>query len=179
MLGGLKKILNELETTLEGVFLLKEFSDKTHDKIVSFGERLSAYIVINALQLAIKKAQYKDSRDLIITDDNFTQASVQKERTEKNIQAYFENEQAPIVVMPGFIASNRNAETTTLGRGGSDYTAAILAAALEATNEVVGIRSQCTYTGGIISNFIRAQCPNPPLQARKSPGCVASGAFGN
>ncbi len=132
VLGGLKKILNELETTLEGVFLLKEFSDKTHDKIVSFGERLSAYIVINALQLVVKKAQYKDSRDLIITDDNFTQASVQKERTEKNIQAYFENEQAPIIVMPGFIASNRNAETTTLGRGGSDYTAAILAAALDA-----------------------------------------------
>ena len=132
VLGGLKKILNELETTLEGVFLLKEFSDKTHDKIVSFGERLSSYIVVNALQLDVKKAQLKDSRDLIITDDNFTQATVQKEWTNKNIQAYFEKEDAPIVVMPGFIASDPHGETTTLGRGGSDYTAAIIAAALEA-----------------------------------------------
>jgi|SaaInl0LU_22_DNA_1037365.scaffolds.fasta_scaffold00069_11 aspartokinase/homoserine dehydrogenase 1 len=133
VLGGLKKILNELETTLEGVFLLREFSNKTHDKIVSFGERMSSYIVFNALQLNVEKAQLKDSRDLIITDNNFTQAAVQIELTNKNIQAYFEKEKAPIFVMPGFIAANMNAETTTLGRGGSDYTAAIIAAALEAT----------------------------------------------
>lgn len=132
VLGGLKKILNELETTLEGVFLLKEFSDKTHDKIVSFGERLSSYIIFNALQLNVKQARLKDSRDLIITDDNFTQASVQKELTNKNIRAYFEKEEAPVVVVPGFIASTMAEETTTLGRGGSDYTAAIIAAALEA-----------------------------------------------
>ncbi|MFC2110371.1 bifunctional aspartate kinase/homoserine dehydrogenase I [Bacteroidota bacterium] len=133
VLGGLKRILNELETTLEGIFLLKEFSDKTHDKIVSFGERLSSYIVINALQVQVVNTVLKDSRELIITDSNFTQAVVDKKVTNENISNYFKNNSAQITIMPGFVAFDKKGDTTTLGRGGSDYTAAIIAAALDAS----------------------------------------------
>lgn len=133
VLGGLKKILNELESTLEGISLLKELSEKTHDKIVSFGERLSSYIVINALKAQIENVALKDSRELILTNDDFNQAIVDIETTTANIVAYFQGNKAQIVVMPGFIASNKKGETTTLGRGGSDYTAAIIASSLNAS----------------------------------------------
>ena len=133
VLGGLKKMLNELETTLEGIFLLQEFSDKIHDKIVSFGERLSSYIISNALQSKTANTSFVDSRSLIITNDVFTNAVVDKQATETNIKNYFQDNKANVVVMPGFIASNKNGETTTLGRGGSDYTAAIVAAVLNAS----------------------------------------------
>lgn len=130
VLGGLKKVLNELENTLEGVYLLKEFSERTHDKIVSFGERLSSYIVYNAVKSVEKNAALKDSRELIVTDNSFTQAIVDRATTDANIVAYFKESDKQIVILPGFVAANKEGETTTLGRGGSDYTAAIIAAAL-------------------------------------------------
>ncbi|MDG1803641.1 bifunctional aspartate kinase/homoserine dehydrogenase I [Flavicella sp.] len=133
VLGGLKKILNELQSTLEGVSLLKEFSDKTHDKIVSFGERLSSFIVVNALKAKVENVDIKDSRELILTNDDFTQAIVDIDTTSKNIVAFFKENTSQIIVMPGFVAANKDGETTTLGRGGSDYTAAILASALDAS----------------------------------------------
>lgn len=133
VLGGLKKILNELQSTLEGISLLKEFSDKTHDKIVSFGERLSSFIVVNALKAKVENVDIKDSRELILTNDDFTQAIVDIDTTSKNIVAFFKENTSQIIVMPGFVAANKNGETTTLGRGGSDYTAAILASALDAS----------------------------------------------
>ena len=133
VLGGLKKILNELQSTLEGVSLLKEFSDKTHDKIVSFGERLSSFIVVNALKAKVENVDIKDSRELVLTNDDFTQAIVDIDTTSKNIVAFFKENTSQIIVMPGFVAANKDGETTTLGRGGSDYTAAILASALDAS----------------------------------------------
>lgn len=133
VLGGLKKILNELESTLEGIFLLKELSERTHDKIVSFGELLSSYIVINSLKAQIDNVSLKDSRELIITNDDFTQALIDIETTHNNIVNYFNNNNSKIIVVPGFVAANKKGETTTLGRGGSDYTAAILASSLDAS----------------------------------------------
>ncbi len=133
VLGGLKKILNELESTLEGISLLREFSEKTHDKIVCFGERLSSYIVINALKSQMENVALKDSREIIITNDDFNQAIVDMDTTHRNIREYFKNNKAQVVVMPGFVAANKKGETTTLGRGGSDYTAAILASSLDAS----------------------------------------------
>ncbi|MEI6866054.1 bifunctional aspartate kinase/homoserine dehydrogenase I [Flavicella sp.] len=133
VLGGLKKILNELESILEGISLLREFSEKTHDKIVSFGERLSSYIVVNTLKIQIENVSLKDSRELIITNDDFTQTIVDIETTNNNIVSFFKNNNSQIIVIPGFVASNKSGETTTLGRGGSDYTAAILASALNAS----------------------------------------------
>jgi aspartokinase/homoserine dehydrogenase 1 len=133
VLGGLKKILNELESTLEGISLLSELSPKTHDKIVSFGERLSSYIVINALKTEIKNVALKDSRELILTNDDFNQATVDAAITANNILCYFKESEHQIVVVPGFVAANKKGETTTLGRGGSDYTAALIASALDAS----------------------------------------------
>ena len=133
VLGGLKKVLNELESTLEGVSLLREFSGKTHDKIVSFGERLSSYIVFNAVKVQFENVALKDSRELILTNSDFTQAIVDIEKTNSNITSFFDANQAQIVIMPGFVAANADKETTTLGRGGSDYTAAIIASAVESS----------------------------------------------
>tara|TARA_B100000809_G_scaffold235954_1_gene254555 strand:+ start:1313 stop:3763 length:2451 start_codon:yes stop_codon:yes gene_type:complete len=133
VLGGLKKILNELENTLEGISLLRELSVKTHDKIVCFGERLSSYIVFNALHTQVENVTLKDSREIIITNDDFTQALVDIETTNGNIASFFNDNNSKIVVMPGFVAANKNGETTTLGRGGSDYTAALIAAAVNAS----------------------------------------------
>ena len=125
--------LATLKSLLQGIYLINEFSNKTRDKILSYGELLSSYIISEALKCHERNAVLKDSRDLIITDDNFTQAQVNSELTYQNITAYFNNNDYKIVLLPGFVSKNKNGETTTLGRGGSDYTAAILASALEAS----------------------------------------------
>lgn len=132
LLSHIKRIINHLETLLDGCFLLGELSARTSDTILSFGELLSAYIISEALQQKIKNSGYKDSRELIKTDSNFGKASVNFEVTNALIQEFFQTNSQEIVIMPGFIAASTEGITTTLGRGGSDYTAAILAAALRA-----------------------------------------------
>jgi len=131
VLSNLKKYLNELDSTLEGIFLLREFSDESYDKMVSFGELMSSYIILNALKAQFKGVVLKDSRELIITDNRFKQAAVNSETTALNISDYFKDNDAQIVILPGFIAAGKNGKTTTLGRGGSDYTAALIAAATD------------------------------------------------
>ena len=133
VLGLVKKILNELENVLEGVFLLREFSNKTKDFILSFGERLSSYIVCEAVKKQVANTDLKDSRELIITDENFTYAQVKPSLTAKKVTEYFNDSKALITVLPGFVANTKNGVTTTLGRGGSDYTAAIYAGILNAS----------------------------------------------
>lgn len=132
LLSHVKRIINHLETLLDGCFLLGELSARTSDTILSFGELLSAYIISEALHQKIKNSGYKDSRELIKTDNNFGKASVNFEVTNTLIQEYFQTNNQEVIVMPGFIAASTEGITTTLGRGGSDYTAAILAAALRA-----------------------------------------------
>jgi aspartokinase/homoserine dehydrogenase 1 len=127
ILAGVKVLLNELEEILNGIYLLKEMTDKTLDTVLSFGERLSSFII----SLIIDNAILVDARDLIRTDRNFGKAGVDFVETNKLITNYFKSFKK-IAVVPGFIASTSDGEITTLGRGGSDYTAAILAAALDA-----------------------------------------------
>lgn len=131
VLSGVKKLFNQLENILEGVFLLQELSAKTNDTIVSYGEFLSTFIITKALQCQEIDAVYKDTGELIITNTNFGNATPIVGVTNQNIKDYFRNNKHSITVLPGFIARNEKDEKTTLGRGGSDYTAAILAAALE------------------------------------------------
>ena len=76
--------------------------------------------------------QLKNSQNLIVTDSNFTNAAVQFEETNANITTYFEHNDKLITILPGFISKSEDGEITTLGRGGSDYTAAIVASALDA-----------------------------------------------
>lgn len=124
-LKNIHQTFSEMQKILEGVSLVKELSPKTLDLLMSFGERLSAYIISQALQ-----SKYVDARDLIITDRNFGRAKVNFDETNKNIQKYFSS-LSSIPIITGFIGATNENETTTLGRGGSDYTAAIFGAALD------------------------------------------------
>jgi aspartokinase/homoserine dehydrogenase 1 len=133
VLGQVKKMLNKLETTLEGVFLINELSNKTADKIVSFGELLSSFIISEALKAKNLDAVLKNAQELILTNENFSNAAVKFDKTNDAIMLFFNENKHKIVVLPGFVASTENGEPSTLGRGGSDYTAAIIASALNAS----------------------------------------------
>ena len=122
--------INHLKTLLDGCYLLGELSNRTSDTILSFGELLSSQIIAKALQPKISTAGYKDSREFIKTNSQFGKASVNFDITNKLIFDFFSKTSARATVIPGFIASSEDGNTTTLGRGGSDYTAAIVAGAL-------------------------------------------------
>jgi bifunctional aspartokinase / homoserine dehydrogenase 1 len=130
ILSHVKRIINHLETLLDGCFLLGELSARTSDTILGFGELLSSYIIAAALKNEIKNSSYKDSRELIKTNASFGKALVNFDVSNDLITGFFQENQDQVVLMPGFIASTLDGISTTLGRGGSDYTAAILAAAL-------------------------------------------------
>ena len=131
VLAHIKRLINELEEIIHGITLLKELSPRSKDLILSFGERLSAYVIYQyLLQLGIS-SEWVDSRDLIRTDDKFGAASVNFSTTNQKIVDFFTGFEG-IPVVTGFIAANDSGQTTTLGRGGSDYTAAILAGAVDA-----------------------------------------------
>ncbi|MGC8749346.1 bifunctional aspartate kinase/homoserine dehydrogenase I [Hydrotalea sp.] len=131
-LSNVKQKFNELEDICEGVFRLEELSKRTLDRIISYGELLSSVIVSSYFNAIEIKNVWIDSRKLIITNSNFGFAQVNFSETNKNIQTFINNNNANLFVAPGFIASNETGLTTTLGRGGSDYTAAIFAAAIHA-----------------------------------------------
>ena len=127
LLEKTETILNNLEKTLNGIYLVRELSKHSLDEVLSTGELLSSLIISSIIDGSI----YVDSREVIRTDSNFGFANVDFETSGKLLRKS-KAASEKITVMPGFIASNEKGETTTLGRGGSDYTAAIVAAALEA-----------------------------------------------
>ncbi len=124
--------INQLQTLLDGCFLLGELSPRTADAIASFGELLSSQVIATALQQTIPNSAFKDSRELIKTNSNFGNAAVDFELTNQVIADYFAANKAQVVLLPGFIAASKDGYTTTLGRGGSDYTAAIIANGVKA-----------------------------------------------
>jgi aspartokinase/homoserine dehydrogenase 1 len=126
--------INQLKTLLDGCFLLGELSPRTSDAIASFGELLSSQIIAVALKEKISDSVFKDSRELIKTNSNFGKASVNFNTTNLLIEDYFKSNKSQVVLFPGFIASDEKENTTTLGRGGSDFTAAILANGCKATS---------------------------------------------
>jgi aspartokinase/homoserine dehydrogenase 1 len=130
LLSHIKRIINHLETLLDGCFLLGELSPRTADTILSFGELLSSFIIAEALKQNLKSSSYKDSRELIKTNATFGKASVNFEVSNRLIQDYFATNDSKVVLLPGFIGATEDGITTTLGRGGSDYSSAILASAL-------------------------------------------------
>ncbi|MFK5959072.1 MAG: bifunctional aspartate kinase/homoserine dehydrogenase I [Lutibacter sp.] len=157
VLGSIKKKLNKLESTLEGVFLINELSHKTSDKIVSFGELLSSFIVAEAMKYSNLDVILKNSQELIVTNENFSNASVKFEKTSSNIKDFFSQNKHQVVVLPGFVALTEKGEVSTLGRGGSDYTAAIITSAtnssiLEIWTDVSGM-----YTAN--PKFVRQAFP--------------------
>ncbi len=131
VVAKVKMQLNELEDLLRGLSLVGEVTNRTLDVVQSFGERLSSYIIFEAFKERGIEVTHLDARQVIKTDSNFTKAIVDFETTDSLITQWF-NTHRGIHVVPGFIASSADGKTTTLGRGGSDYTAAIFAAALNA-----------------------------------------------
>jgi aspartokinase/homoserine dehydrogenase 1 len=129
-----KQLINELESHSENLFMLKEFSLRLQDKIISYGELLSSKIISAIFESKGIKQKWIDSSELIKTNSNYFNAVVDKPLTYKNIASYFAaSENAfDLYIAPGYVASDAEGHTTTLGRGGSDYTAAIYAAATDA-----------------------------------------------
>ncbi len=132
LLSLVKKSCNEIEDICNGIFLLRELTARSKDRIGSYGEWISSQIIAAKFNADGVTAEWKDARELIFTNSNFTSAEVDFVETDKKINSYFLNN-ASLYVIPGFIASNANGITTTLGRGGSDYTASIIAAAVNAS----------------------------------------------
>jgi bifunctional aspartokinase / homoserine dehydrogenase 1 len=133
IIAQVKFTFNELEDVLHGVFLVKERTSRTLDYIMSFGERLSAYIIAEAMKEHAMEAEFLDARKIIRTNNQFGNARIEFEITNKLIAEYFANH-TNLQVITGFIGSSASGETTTIGRSGSDYTAAIFAGALKATS---------------------------------------------
>ena len=122
-------LLEELGNIYRGVALIKDLSSRSLDIIVSYGERLSSAIISRI----IDSAQYFDSRNFIKTVRQFNKHVVDFPATESLVRSVFDRFSGKVAVVPGFISSDKeNGDITNLGRGGSDYTASIIAASLNA-----------------------------------------------
>ena len=132
LLEAINSDINHLKTLLDGCFLLGELSNRTSDTIMGFGELLSSQIIAKALEQKVHNSGYKDSREIIKTNNHFGKAVVNFDLSNQLIKDYFNSNVFRVTLVPGFIASSTDGYSTTLGRGGSDYTAAILAGALNA-----------------------------------------------
>jgi len=124
-------ICNELSGIAKGASLVGELTLRTRDLILSFGERLSAFVIAHALKSDIADARFTDARSLVKTDTNFGHAKVDFDVSNALIKEYF-TENPGLNVVTGFIGSTSHGQTTTLGRSGSDYTASIIGAAIKA-----------------------------------------------
>ncbi len=133
ILAQVKFMINELEDVLHGVYLVKERTARTLDYVMSFGERISAYIITEAFKDGGYDVAFLDARRVIRTDNQFGYAKVDFEVTNKLIREHFKHH-PEVQIITGFVATSDSGETTTLGRSGSDYTAAIFAGALNATD---------------------------------------------
>ncbi|MXV51047.1 bifunctional aspartate kinase/homoserine dehydrogenase I [Pedobacter sp. HMF7647] len=129
----LKLYFNELEDLLQGVYSLRELTPRTRDMVLSFGERCSTLMISKIAEQHWQQVCFLDASEVIKTDDNFGNARVQTDLTDRLIRSYYDEKKDYTIFVTGFIASNMQGRTTTLGRGGSDYTAAILGSALNAS----------------------------------------------
>ena len=122
---------DDLEKLIQGIFLVREATPRTMDYVLSFGERYSAYIVSAYFNQIGISCAYVDARNLIKTNKGFGAAQVDLDLTYANVKKHFTACEG-IQIVTGFISSAKGGLTTTLGRGGSDYTAALLGAAMSA-----------------------------------------------
>jgi aspartokinase/homoserine dehydrogenase 1 len=132
VLSLVKKACLEMEDICASVFLLQELSSRTRDRMMSFGELLSSQIISAKFNAEGIENEWIDARKLITTNSNFENAIVDFDITNKKIEEYFNNSKSQVFLIPGFVATDKNGITTTLGRGGSDFTASVFAAALNA-----------------------------------------------
>jgi len=129
--GIVEKVFRYLNEAVTGVALMRDLSPQASDYVMSYGERLSAHILAEALNDRGVPCEYLNARKVIKTDDHFGAAHVDFKATNKHIKSYFRRHKK-LQVVTGYIGATRDNKTTTLGRGGSDYSAAIIGAALKA-----------------------------------------------
>ena len=146
LLSFLKQQLNELETILEAVSTIDEITKKTISKVLSFGEILSSKIIFELLNQRGNDISYLDSREIIFTKYHNNNEIIDEEKTGISISNNIELIDSKLIIMPGFIVTDSNNEISNLGRGGSDYTASIMAnytnsKALEIWTDVSGVFS--------------------------------------
>jgi aspartokinase/homoserine dehydrogenase 1 len=132
VLTKLKIYFNELEELLQAVYNLQELSLQAKDLVLSYGERCSTFMVCQIAKQKFPDAVFADAVQFIKTDANFGQAKVDTQLTDFLVRDFYETNIGKMLFVTGFIASNDANRVTTLGRGGSDYTAAILGSALNA-----------------------------------------------
>ncbi len=130
--ADLGRVFAELRSLVNALAILKEWTKRSNDAILAFGERLSTVILLHRARERGMEAELFDSRDLVKTDDNFTQALPLEDLTNRTVAAALKPRPGRLAILQGFIASTITGITTTLGRGGSDYTATIIGAALKA-----------------------------------------------
>lgn len=177
---GLKIYFNEMEELFAGIRALGEASPRIRDKVLSYGELLSCFMMSHIIDQHCGKAVFADTRNLIKTDNRFGKANIRSVLTNTSIKAFVESNAGHIPVFTGFIAGSETGETTTLGRGGSDYTASIIGAALDAEEiqiwtDVDGIMTadprlvkksfsidQLSYFEAIELSFFGARVIHPP-----------------
>ncbi len=129
----LKIYFNELEDILQAVLNLRELTAQSKDLILSYGERCSVFMVSHIAKQRFEDVEAVDGSMLIKTDSNFGQAKVNTELSELLINDYYASRKGKLLFVTGFISSNVDGKVTTLGRGGSDFTAAIWGSALNAS----------------------------------------------
>ncbi|MNX60635.1 Bifunctional aspartokinase/homoserine dehydrogenase 1 [compost metagenome] len=129
----LKLFFNEIEDLLQGIFALRELSNQSKDLILSYGERCSNYMVSKVMEQYIPEALFIDASHYVKTDSNFGNAHLNEALTEQLVKSMYITHGDKLLFVTGFIGSNENGRITTLGRGGSDYTAAIFGSILDAT----------------------------------------------
>jgi aspartokinase/homoserine dehydrogenase 1 len=126
VLETINAYLKDLINIINGVYLLNDLTPKVQDRILGFGEVLSSCI----LSYVIPDSEVVDVKSMIKTDSHFGKARINFPLTNRLIRSAFKNF-VKTGIVPGFIGSNEHSDTTTLGRGGSDYTAAVISAALD------------------------------------------------
>ena len=167
--------LDELAELLDGVSLLREATPRTRDAVIATGERLSAPIVAAAFRATGHDAVALDAADLIRTDARFGNATVDFETTRRLVaEALAAQPDGRILVVTGFIGSTTTGVTTTLGRSGSDYTATILAEAVDAAECVIWTDVAGVYTAD--PRLVPEAIPLPRLSYREAAELAYFGA---
>ena len=121
----LSKEFSTLETIFEGVSLLGDYSNKIKDEVLAQGELVSVKVLVSLLEKEGVQSNVTDARKLIVTDENFGNAQPIASVSSENVVTYFKENPNTVNVVTGFISTNKKGETTTLGRNGSNYTAAL------------------------------------------------------
>ena len=134
LVSFIKNTFEEIKNLCNGILLLNELTPRSKDRIAGYGELLSSKIITAAFNQKSINANWLDARKLIVTNSAFGAALVDFDVTNQKINDAVIEQGANLFIVPGFIASDTHGVSTTLGRGGSDYTAAIFAAAVSASN---------------------------------------------